>query len=152
MRYIKNDLFTKHSGKPFLYDDTESEVAEHEATISEVLSLALNFYDKQHLLFVIRDSKALSPKETEAFNDALTILEADPTEGQYHALAPEQFDIVKKVVGWAVPLMSWWRGLPTLEELLNRAPNKLPTGDHVGEPPDEETAGTNGQGKVRVEA
>lgn len=130
MRYIKNDLFKRYDGSPFSLSDDERGVPEHNATIGEVLSVALRVYDENHNRFV-RTGQLLSPTEIRSFNVLLDLLEgAKP--GAFIPIENDDFKLLQKLVGWTLPTSPAWRDAPTLQELLDQAPRAL--NDHLSVP------------------
>ena len=126
MRYIKQELFTNHTGKPFKISDPENGVLEHEAMVGEVLHLHLSFYDKNHNLFVMRNQN-LTPGEIGAFNRLVEILSQPPQTDNYFQFESEDFRTLKKTVNWVAASTPWWRDTPLIEDLLNKALEKLPS-------------------------
>lgn len=128
MRYIRNDLFTNHVGKPFRISDPEAGIPEHEGTVGEVIHLHLNFYDLNHAAFAARQTQVLSQPETRSFNRCMEILQGKPQEGLYYRFETEDFKVVQKIVGWIASLTPWWRDGPLIEDLLGSALERLPQG------------------------
>lgn len=126
MRYVKNDLFTNHVGKPFRISDPEAGIPEHEGTVGEVIHLHLNFYDINHAAFASRQTQILSQAETRSFNRCMEILTGEAQDGLYYRFETEDFKVVQKVLGWIAPLTPWWRDGPLLEDLLGSALERLP--------------------------
>jgi hypothetical protein len=126
MKYIHNGLFRAIAGKPVKIKDIENKVEEHEATVGEILRLCLQIYDTEHQGFVTRYGFVLSPTEIRVFNRLCDTFNTAP-DGEWYSLETEpDFKLLQKVANWVSPYGPWWRHAPTIEDLLNRAPDQLP--------------------------
>ena len=127
MKYIRTELFKVPTGKSIKISDPDKGIEDHEATVGEILRLCLTFYDNEHQGFVTRHNFILSPTETRVFNRLWDMFSASPEDGEWYALETEpDFKLLQKVTAWVSPYGPWWRHAPVIEDLLNRAPEKLP--------------------------
>ena len=148
MRYIKDELFTRHSGRPFVIQDTDSEEGKHEATVIEVLRVTMAYYDINHALVAVKNNNLLSNPDVTAYNAVMKILEGDPQENGYYRFESTDFEVLQKVVGWAIPLSSWWRDAAVVENLLEAAVSELPEAERAtadGEVTPQAVASSNGR-------
>lgn len=131
MKYLKNDLFIAITGKPFVVKETDDESGEvtfdGEASIGKMLEVTLKTYELSHATFV-RQGNVLPPTEIVSYNRVMDILKEEPQENGYYRFESEpDFKVLKKVIGWVVPVSPWWRNGPGIQEVLDQAVSELPT-------------------------
>ena len=124
MHYLKEGPASGVTERAFKVKDSEG-TGEHEATVGEALGALLDFYDVQHLFFV-QKSLLLSPKEGRSYNRLVDVLKAAPQFPPYYAIEGEDFNLLKKLLEWALPPSPWWRQSAELLAFLDSAPTKMP--------------------------
>lgn len=153
-RYLKFETFTKHTGKPFMIADPEEGIEEHEASVAEALQAFLSFFDVNHDLFAFKENppKVLSDAQADAYNSAVATLKADPQEAdfegqQWHRLDSAEYEVIKKVTEWVMPLSRWWREGKIVKDLLAAAgeQTQLPESPGQGEDAGAEAKGDNAE-------
>lgn len=128
MKYIENTPFFSITGEPLtIREDTGPE---HEASTADVLKLVMSFYDGQHAFFV-QQGHILKPSETRRFNLIMDILKED---GETIALEDEDFRLLKRISEWVLPVASFWRQAPLIEDVLENAKAARPSNGVVHKP------------------
>ena len=138
MRYIDNTPFFAVTGDPFKVSEKDDKSDEHEATYPEVVRLTLRVHQP-------RPGKMLDLAEIRNFNRVLETLEGKPEEGGYYVVDDADWQVVKKVLEWTAPSLSYWRNAPAIIELWEKAPTQKPRAE-VKPSPD----GNKARSKVKV--
>ena len=129
MKYIKE---RKLEGQKYGGEITDEEAGTTlkgpKATIGQMFLETLKFYESQHLYFVQqRPPQILStPSEILGFNRTKEILEGKPQEEGYWRFEDPDFNVLKKVIDWTVPISPWWRDGELYHNILEEATERIP--------------------------
>ena len=117
MRYLRNTLFHETFGTPFIVDDPEADVPEHEGTVGEMLLLALSIYRPE-------PARHLSISELYLLNQTWRTLE----EGHpvFFTFQDDEYKVLLKALRWVLPLAPWFRQAPAIMALLQGAGEEAP--------------------------
>lgn len=125
MHYLKgDDPFVSVTRAPFVIEDPEEGMPAHEATVAEMIALTLKRY-------VPRQGHTLEQMgEIRALNRCIDRLEHrelyELPEDGYYAFEDEDWKVLRRVMGWMLPIVPWFRNAPAIDELLDQAATHHP--------------------------
>lgn len=124
MKYLREEPFVMATGKPFEIEDADEGMKKHEAGVGEFLKIVLNLYKPKtgKMLETTGDLRSL--------NKAVDVLEGEAHDivgdDQFWAFEDDHWKILRRVVQWVVPMVNFCRVAPDIEDLLDKATDRLP--------------------------
>ncbi len=124
MKYLLEEPFVLATGKPFEIEDADEGMKLHEAGVGEFLKIVLNLYKPSpgKILETTGDLRSL--------NKAVDVLEAEEHQvvgdEKFWCFEDDHWKILRRVAQWVVPMVPFCRVAPDIEDLLDKATDKLP--------------------------
>lgn len=122
--------FISNSGEPFKVFESEDGQTYTELKTSQMILAVLNLYQPNPSM-----GHVLWEEDLRRFNEVAKCLEEENPRHGYYIITPEQFNVVRKVCLWRMPVMGtgWARNLEHLLAALDGLPTEEPILEDVEE-------------------